>query len=71
MDTRKFVQRLRDFARDNDIPMRVVSERGKGSHRMIYFGDKCSTIPWGQEFVREGTRRKILSVLGIDPRALE
>ena len=42
MKGRVFVERGTQLGRENDVPVRLDAKRGKGSHAILYYGDrKC------------------------------
>jgi mRNA interferase HicA len=41
----EFVRRLRRLGRREDISVRIVPGRGKGSHGQLFYGPRSTTIP--------------------------
>jgi predicted RNA binding protein YcfA (HicA-like mRNA interferase family) len=48
----------------------VDTRRGRGSHRLVYFGTKRTTVKDLKEELGKGLLRKMCSDLGIDPADL-
>ncbi|HEX9646556.1 MAG TPA: type II toxin-antitoxin system HicA family toxin [Alphaproteobacteria bacterium] len=52
------------------MPVSVRQRRGKGSHLLLDFGDRWTTIPNHPGDLPPGTLRAIRRQLGIDPDEL-
>jgi hypothetical protein len=70
MDTKTFIRHVQQQASDRRLSFKVDLQRGKGSHRMVFVGNRRCTIPWRVDSIPLGTRRRILKVLGLDPHLL-
>jgi len=70
MKTKDFVKLVRAHARTAGEIFDIVENRGKGSHRMMRFGERWCSVPWNVASIPLGTRRTILKRLGIDPRLM-
>ena len=65
MDKRgRFLAELREEARRRGLAFRVETYRGKGSHAMVWLGDKVTTVPARE--IDPKTARKIRKALGLD-----
>lgn len=65
MDKRdRFIADLRRAAKARGLTLREEKWRGKGSHGMVWVGDKVSTIP--NREIDPKTARKIRKALGLD-----
>ena len=64
MNTRTFIQRLRRYARERDIDFSVKKHESKGSHRRVYLGNRCTTVPWTSN-LKPGLVHAVLKQLGI------
>ena len=65
----EFIARARRLGRKTGIPVRFVTERGKGSHGTIYFGSAFTTVKDRRKEIGRGLLRKMLADLEIDPSA--
>lgn len=61
---RKFVRWLREQAAQRQLAFSVDFSRGKGSHGVVRFGSRRSTLPKGD--LKRGTQKNILKQLGLD-----
>lgn len=64
MNTRTFIQRLRRYARERDIDFSVKKHESKGSHRRVYLGNRCTTVPWTSN-LKPGLVHAVLKQLDI------
>jgi hypothetical protein len=64
MDKRtRFLNELRDEAKEQGLSFRVETWRGKGGHAMVFVGDKLTTVPSRE--IDPKTARKIRKALGL------
>ena len=61
---REFIDRAAAWAKLHDRPWRVDPSRGKGGHRLLYVGDRRTTVQTGD--IPPGTYHAMLKQLGID-----
>jgi hypothetical protein len=59
----KFLRELKDEAKKRGLPFRVEEWRGKGSHVMVWLGDKVTTVP--NREIDPKTAKKIRKALGL------
>lgn len=45
MNGKEFIRRARRYARRNGIAFRFDPRRGKGSHGVVYVGERLTTVP--------------------------
>ena len=64
MNTRTFIQKLRRYAREQDIDFSVKRYESKGSHRRVYLGDRKTMVPWTSN-LKPGLVNAVLKQLGI------
>jgi len=62
----EFTRKLRKLARANGTDCRVESNRGKGGHQTIYYGDRRTTIPDLKKEIKPGLLNGLCRQLGID-----
>jgi hypothetical protein len=64
MDKReRFIAELRNEAKQRGLSFRKEQWRGKGSHVMVWVGDKVTTVPSRE--IDPKTARKIRKALGL------
>ena len=61
----EFRRRVEALGRERGVPVRVVAERGKGSHKTIYFGARYTTLQYEQHDLKPGTLHVMLKDLGL------
>jgi len=66
----EFIRRLRRLARQRRIPFDMNTRRGRGSHRIVYFGTRWTTVKDLKEEVGKGLLRQMCKDLGVDPAEL-
>jgi hypothetical protein len=66
----EFIRRLRRLARQRRIPFDMNTRRGRGSHRIVYFGIRWTTVKDLEEEVGKGLLRQMCKDLGVDPAEL-
>jgi len=66
----EFVRRLRRLARQRGVPFDINTRRGRGSHRIVYFGTRWTTVKDLKEEIGKGLLRQMCKDLDIDPTEL-
>jgi mRNA interferase HicA len=61
----EFVQKIQRLGRERDILVRLVTERGKGSHATLYFGARFTIVKDRKKEIGPGLLQKMLSDLGL------
>lgn len=61
----ELLRRLRRLGRRRGVAVEVVAERGKGSHRLVYFGDRRTTLRDPKDELKKGTLHAMLRQLGL------
>jgi mRNA interferase HicA len=67
----ELIHRVRRLGRRRGIPVEILAERGKGSHRLLYFGDHRTVIPNAKDELKTGTLQTILKQLGLTVQDLQ
>lgn len=70
MTATELVRRLRRLGRKRGVAVAVRRRRGKGSHMLLDFGGRWTTIPGHPGDLPPGTLKAICRQLGVDPREL-
>ena len=65
MKREALIRELRALARKDGVAFEVFTDRGKGSHHRVRFGDRMTTIQSGE--LSRLTVRTIRRQLGVDP----
>lgn len=68
MDDREFLRLIRKLARKRDVELRFVKKRGKGSHGVLYYSDRKTTVKTGE--IGEGLLNRMLKQLGLTKKDL-
>lgn len=65
MTGKEFIRRVRRLGRRRDVRVVFVSERGKGSHGTLYYGDRLTIVPDPKDELKTGTLHAMLTQLGL------
>lgn len=65
MNTREIEKKIRKLAKSCGLSFSVDKQGGRGSHHMVKYGDKRTTVPLNKN-LSKGMIAKILRDLGID-----
>lgn len=68
MNGDQFIRKTRKLAKAKGVPFSVNRKRGKGSHAVVYFGDRKTTVQ--QHEIPNGTLFGMCKSLGIKPEEL-
>jgi len=66
MNGNELLKRLKKIAKERNLSVKVITERGKGSHGTLYFGDKYTIIKDRKKEIGPGLLNKMLKDLGLD-----
>jgi mRNA interferase HicA len=66
----EFIRRLRRLARKRGVAFDMDTRRGRGSHRIVYFGACRTTVKDLKEEIGKGLLRQMCNDLKIDPTDL-
>jgi len=61
----EFIRKLKRLGRKNDIPVRFVTRRGKGSHGTLFYGKNFTIVRNPKEELKTGTMHAMLDQLGL------
>jgi mRNA interferase HicA len=67
----ELLRRLKRIARERRLRLKVVQERGKGSHATLYLGDRVTVIKDRKKEIGPGLLRKMLTDLGLAKSDIE
>ncbi|MBI3693988.1 MAG: type II toxin-antitoxin system HicA family toxin [Acidobacteria bacterium] len=67
----EFVRKLQKLGRRRNIAVAWVPERGKGSHGLLYFGAKMTTVRNLKDELDKGAFHGMLKQLGLTARDVE
>jgi predicted RNA binding protein YcfA (HicA-like mRNA interferase family) len=67
----EFIRALRRLGRRQDVEVRFVTRRGKGSYGTLYFGDRKTIVKDRKKELSRGLVADMLRQLGLDPKDLD
>jgi len=65
------VRRIQALGKQKAMEVRWVAQRGKGSHGLLYFGSRMTTVRNLKDEVDKRAYHKMLSQLGLNESDLE
>jgi len=71
MNGNEFLKKLRKIARERDLRLEFVRERGKGSHGTLYPGDRRTIMKDRKKEIGPGLLSKTLANRGLDKSDIE
>ena len=71
MNGNEFLKKLRKIARERDLRLEFVRERGKGSHGTLCLGDRRTIMKDCKKEIGPGLLCKMLTNLGLDKSDIE
>jgi len=71
MNGNEFLKKLKKIARERDLRLEFVRERGKGSHGTLYLGDRRTIMKDRKKEIGPGLLSKMLTNLGLDKSDIE
>ena len=63
---KEFIERVTDLGRRRGVPVRVDAKRGKGSHVMLYYGDRKTVVKDRRKEIGPGLLAAMTRQLGLD-----
>lgn len=63
----EFLRRLKRYGRSRSLQVRLDEKRGKGSHAILYLGERYTVMKDRKKEIGKGLLRAMLSDLGVDP----
>ena len=70
MNGKAFIDRVAALGRDRNVPVRVDAKRGKGSHVLLYYGDRKTVVKDRRKDIGPGLLAAMARQLGLDPADL-
>jgi mRNA interferase HicA len=67
----EFIRALRRLGRRQDVEVRFVTRRGKGSHGTLYFGNRKTIFKDRKKELSRGLVTDMLRQLGLGPSDLD
>jgi mRNA interferase HicA len=61
----EFIQKVQRLGREQGLHVRLVAERGKGSHATLYFGARFTIVKDRKKEIGPGLLQKMLADLGL------
>jgi mRNA interferase HicA len=71
MNGNELLKKLRKIAKERDLRLEFIRERGKGSHGTLYLGDKYTIMKDRKKEIGPGLLCKMLANLGLDKSDIE
>lgn len=71
MNSKQFIRAVKRLAAKRGIAVRIDTKRGKGSHAMVFLGDRATVLPRHKDKIPTGTLKSICAKLGITPQDLK
>ena len=62
----EFIRRVRKIGRERGVTVRLATERGKGSHSTLYFGDRFTVVKDKRKELGTGLQSAMIRQLGLD-----
>jgi mRNA interferase HicA len=62
----EFVRKVQRLGQVREVAVRLVTERGKGSHATLYFGARFTIVKDRKKEIGPGLLQKMLSDLGLN-----
>ncbi len=66
MNGNELLKKLRKLSRKRGLSLRVVNERGKGSHVTVWLGDRRTTLKDRKKEIGVGLFNDLLKQLGLN-----
>ena len=64
---RAFVKRVAELGRERQVPVRLDAKRGKGSHSILYYGDRKTVMKDQNKDMGPGLLSAMIRQLDLDP----
>lgn len=71
MNGSELLKRLKKIARERNLRIELVHERGKGSHGTLYFGNRFTVMKDRKKEIGPGLLKKMLNDLGLEKSDIE
>ena len=70
MNGKAFIERVTALGRRRGVAVRVDAKRGRGSHVMLYYGDRKTVVKDRRKEIGPGLLAAMTRQLGLDPADL-
>jgi hypothetical protein len=67
----EFLRRVQEMGKRRGVDVRFVAHRGKGSHGLLYYGSRMTTLRDLKDEIDKRAYHKMLKQLGLAPQDLE
>jgi mRNA interferase HicA len=67
----ELIRAIRKLGRRRGLDVRLVTQRGKGSHGTLYYGDRKTIVKDRKKELSRGLLVDMLRQLGLEPRDLD
>lgn len=64
-DGQRFIRRVRSIGRERGVTVYIDTERGKGSHIVLYYGSRATTVKDRRKEIGPGLLAAIMRQLGL------
>ncbi len=71
MKGREFIERISGIGRERGVPVRIDTERGKGSHVTLYYGSRFTIVKDRRKDIGPGLLSSMIRQLGLARRDFE
>ncbi len=71
MNGRDFIERVFGIGRERGVPVRIDTERGKGSHVTLYYGSRFTIVKDRRKDIGPGLLSSMIRQLGLARRDFE
>jgi len=61
-----FIKKIKAIAKNNGVASHMDKKRGKGSHVLLYYGNKKTTLRNPKDELKKGTLHAMIKQLGLD-----
>lgn len=67
MTGREFIERVNQLAAERDVPVRLELKRGKGSHALLFYGERKTVVKDRRKDLGPGLLAVMIRQLGLEP----
>lgn len=65
MTGNEFIRKVKKLGRKNEVEVRFVARRGKGSHGTLFYGSRFTIVRNPKDELKKGTLHTMLDQLGL------
>ena len=70
MTGNEFIRKVKKLGRTDEVPVRFVARRGKGSHGTLFYGSRFTIVRSPKDELKKGTLHTMLDQLGLSIKDL-